>query len=580
LIWDELQMEFRRSQAIRRMLAFALALLSLGLAAPLHAQQGVFTVSGIAVDVTGASAEAARRQAVDEGHLAAMARLLERLLPEAELARAPELDAAEIARLVQDFGVEAEKSSNVRYLATMTFRFKPAAVRDLFRLYGLTYAETQGPRMLVLPVFGRGGAASLWEEPNPWWQVWAVRPSDEGLIPFVTPLGDLSDVSAIDAGGALGPDQARLSAIAERYGVEDQLVTQAILSGDADAGQALLEVVSRRYGRDPAGPFLRRYKQGDDEDLTALLRRAVAGEAGAVERSWKEANLLEAGLQNRIRGRRRPADRAAGARRAGLDQRPRSGLAALSCRHPARCRRHRGVACGCDGAHATLWRTGLWHAGALRRPRGPVESDACAGRRAASGSLYGHHPVRINRLLGHVPNLITLARLLAVPVIVYLVLYGAYTAAFWVFLIAGVSDALDGALARRLGLKSVFGAFLDPLADKALLISVYVVLGYVGAITAWLVILIVFRDLLILGGALLFHTMFHRLTVAPLFVSKINTACQIAFATLVLADLGLEVALPRIQEALIYLVAATTLISGAVYVVKWGRLAMTMESKQ
>jgi len=179
--------------------------------------------------------------------------------------------------------------------------------------------------------------------------------------------------------------------------------------------------------------------------------------------------------------------------------------------------------------------------------------------------------------LSLLPNLITLARLLAVPVTVYLLLESAYTAAFWVFVAAGLSDALDGYLAERLNAHSRIGAFLDPLADKTLIVGVFVTLGYIGHVPVWLVMLIAFRDLLIIGGALLFHTMTHSLKMAPLAISKLNTAAQIALAAVVLAELGLRLSVPYLSPALTYFVGATTFVSGAAYVVKWGRLAVTLE---
>jgi cardiolipin synthase len=180
-------------------------------------------------------------------------------------------------------------------------------------------------------------------------------------------------------------------------------------------------------------------------------------------------------------------------------------------------------------------------------------------------------------VLAWLPNFISLARLLAVPVTVYLLLIGSFQAAFWLFLAAGVSDALDGAIAKHFNASSQVGAFLDPLADKALLMAIYVTLGYLEHMPVWLVILIVFRDLLIIGGAILFHTLTHSLKMEPLLVSKTNTAAQIILAGAVLAELGLELSLPGLVHVLIYVVAATTLVSGAAYVIKWGYRAVTME---
>lgn len=169
------------------------------------------------------------------------------------------------------------------------------------------------------------------------------------------------------------------------------------------------------------------------------------------------------------------------------------------------------------------------------------------------------------------PNLISLARLLAVPLVVWLIIQDRYGLAFWVFAAAGVSDALDGFIAKQFGLRTVIGGFLDPLADKALLMSVYVALGYRGQVDAWLVILIVSRDILIIGGAILYQTLTQSLTMQPLLISKINTGAQIAFATLLLAKLGLDISTDYgIVAAASIFVAATTILSGAAYIAVWG----------
>ena len=175
------------------------------------------------------------------------------------------------------------------------------------------------------------------------------------------------------------------------------------------------------------------------------------------------------------------------------------------------------------------------------------------------------------------PNLITLARLLAVPVTVYLLLESRYTEAFWVFVAAGVSDAADGIIAKRFDVASEVGAYLDPLADKALLVSIFVTLGYLELVAVWLVILIVFRDLLIIGGAILFQTLTQSLRMEPLMVSKANTLAQIVLAALVLAELGLAIGLTPFIHIMVYVTTATTLASGGAYVIKWGRRAVDLE---
>jgi cardiolipin synthase len=176
-----------------------------------------------------------------------------------------------------------------------------------------------------------------------------------------------------------------------------------------------------------------------------------------------------------------------------------------------------------------------------------------------------------------IPNLISLARLFAVPLTVWLLLEARYASAFWVFAAAGASDALDGFIAKRFNRRSVLGSYLDPLADKALLVSVYVALGHVDAIPVWLVILVVFRDILIIGGALLLYTLKQSLRMRPLLISKLNTATQILLVVAVLLGLGYGIDDMGSVRLLVYLAALTTFASGAAYVVSWSRRVAEVE---
>jgi cardiolipin synthase (CMP-forming) len=179
----------------------------------------------------------------------------------------------------------------------------------------------------------------------------------------------------------------------------------------------------------------------------------------------------------------------------------------------------------------------------------------------------------------NLPNLITLARLAAAPLAVYLVLNEAWPAAFWVFVAAGLSDALDGYLANRLGARTLIGGYLDPLADKVLLLGVFVTLGLMHHLPEWLVILVGFREIVIVGGALLVHTATGRLVMQPLMISKINTALQFALAALVLGRLGFGFERGVLTLMATWLVAFTTCASGAAYVVTWGRRLADLESR-
>lgn len=170
-----------------------------------------------------------------------------------------------------------------------------------------------------------------------------------------------------------------------------------------------------------------------------------------------------------------------------------------------------------------------------------------------------------------IPNLITLARILMVPVVVWAIASHTMWLAFVLFLVAGVSDAVDGFLAKRFGMTTELGAYLDPLADKALIVSIYLTLGINGDIPPWLVILVVSRDILIVGGIILSWLMDNPLKIKPLWVSKLNTVAQIAFACVVLGSLGFNLQVPTLRFALMGAVAVLTLLSIGAYLNEWVR---------
>ena len=180
----------------------------------------------------------------------------------------------------------------------------------------------------------------------------------------------------------------------------------------------------------------------------------------------------------------------------------------------------------------------------------------------------------------NIPNLITLGRILLVPVVVWAISSGAMWIAFVLFLAAGISDAVDGFLAKRFGMTSELGAYLDPLADKALIVSIYLALGINNFIPRWLVILVVSRDIMIVGAFLLSWLIGTPLKVKPLLVSKLNTVAQIAFACVVLGSLGFHIEAELLTVALMGLVTALTLLSIAAYVREWVRYMNTAAAKR
>lgn len=168
-------------------------------------------------------------------------------------------------------------------------------------------------------------------------------------------------------------------------------------------------------------------------------------------------------------------------------------------------------------------------------------------------------------------NLITFLRFILVPAIVYALLTGHTGYAFAGFIIAGVSDGIDGLVARHLDQRSELGAYLDPLADKLLLVSVFVVLGLMEELPLWLVVMAVSRDLLIVCAVVLSTVMAHPVEMRPLLVSKANTAVQILLAALVLAELASGGSAGFTRTGLVLLSGILTAASTVAYFVLWLR---------
>jgi cardiolipin synthase len=171
----------------------------------------------------------------------------------------------------------------------------------------------------------------------------------------------------------------------------------------------------------------------------------------------------------------------------------------------------------------------------------------------------------------NIPNLITLGRILLVPIVVWAIVSGQMRIAFILFVVAGVSDGIDGFLAKRFQMKSELGAYLDPLADKALIVSIYISLGIATALPIFLVILVVSRDIMIVSAFLLSLLVGKPMPIRPLMVSKANTAAQIVLAVLVLAEQAFSFNVALASQLMIALVAILTLLSIAFYLAEWVR---------
>jgi cardiolipin synthase len=173
----------------------------------------------------------------------------------------------------------------------------------------------------------------------------------------------------------------------------------------------------------------------------------------------------------------------------------------------------------------------------------------------------------------HIPNMISILRIILTVPTAWMLLIQRFDIALLLFLISGISDGLDGFLAKRFDWQSSLGGLLDPLADKFLLVSSLLALGWLGLIPWWLVTVAILRDLVIVTGATVYHLRIKHLKAEPSLISKINTVVQIVLVLAVVLDQALFTLPEFIITGLIWLTLATTLLSGFDYVWVWSRRA-------
>jgi hypothetical protein len=247
----------------------------------------VYTITGVPIDATAANAQQARDQAIVQGQRRAARLLLERLALRADHPRLPQIDANTAGNLVAGFQIANERTSPVRYLADLTVSFRPEAVRTLMREAGIPIAETPSAPVLVLPVWGSGSAAQLFDERNPWREAWLKIAAGKGLVPLLTPLGDLGDLQAISPEQATAGQQAALAAIAQRYGASAVIVAQA----SGATGETIDQLIVTRYAIGGGAP--QRITVAPRRPPEALLATAIAI-SQEVEEAWKSSSTAAA----------------------------------------------------------------------------------------------------------------------------------------------------------------------------------------------------------------------------------------------------------------------------------------------
>ncbi|MDR3438445.1 DUF2066 domain-containing protein [Telmatospirillum sp.] len=268
------------------------AALAVFLPGPLFAQSvDPFTVRNVQVDISADNVSVARDRALADGQRQALDLLLQRLTAPADWSRLPKLSGSDIDNAVLDVGIDHEKRSTVRYLATLSVRFKPDAIRRLLRGANIAYAEWRGRPVAVLPVFQADGTPQLSEPANPWREAWRGGAA-QGIVPMIVPTAEqLDGVTTAQQAASAGPEV--LAAVAQRFNTQDVLVAVATQQR-LDGGKVKVDVVLTGTG--PIGGGLagtRSYDGQAGETLDMVLRRAVEDVAKTANDNWKGGNLLQ-----------------------------------------------------------------------------------------------------------------------------------------------------------------------------------------------------------------------------------------------------------------------------------------------
>lgn len=248
----------------------------------------VFTITGISIDATAETATLARNAAVAEGERRALEILLRRLALQEDWSLLPAVDAAMAEGMVRSFQVANEKRSATRYLATLSVRFQPAAVRNIFTARSIPYSESRERTAVIVPILTDETGDRLWDEGNAWTSAWAGTDLDNILTPMVAPLGDIGDMTTLSVEQALGGDRPALSNLATRYGADRVMVAHA-QTGDTP-GSLRVRVVTYPVGDGSAKTW-----SGSESNAPSLQTAAyrLAGRfVDATQAEWKRASTV------------------------------------------------------------------------------------------------------------------------------------------------------------------------------------------------------------------------------------------------------------------------------------------------
>ncbi|MBE7637148.1 DUF2066 domain-containing protein [Sneathiella sp. P13V-1] len=275
------------------------------------AGEDFYTIRGISVDKTAASALEARQQAVAEGQRRAFSALYRKLTLKTDRGAMPQLSEEELTSMITGFQVSGEKTSAGRYIADLSYEFRREMILPILEANNIPYSESVSKPIVVLPVFDDRGVKNLWNEPNPWRDVWLnifeggagpegsqSRKDDWAqtkLLPIVVPSGTIDDFKAITVDQAVYLDKDGVANITDIYGAGAVLVAYATLQNNN--GVRRLDISYQRS--DFLSPAVVETFTGGDTDED-IFRAAIFDVVLNLQEGWKDQNILDRSIQNRL----------------------------------------------------------------------------------------------------------------------------------------------------------------------------------------------------------------------------------------------------------------------------------------
>lgn len=269
---------------------------------PVSAQRADLYAVRQPVDATAKSAAQAQEKAIAEGRVKAANTIMQRMALKADWPKLPKITPQQAGQMLISIGVENERRSTVRYLATLVARFHAQGFRDLFKQAKIRYAETTSNPVMIFPVYEKDGKKILWDQPTPWRDAWTQLPAQSGLVPLLTPLGDLTDINDVGGSDKILDMPEKLSKIAQRYGAQDYIIASAQETFNQKLKRPVVNIRLDRFGQVPKAKIVNEpfASSSAEAGLESLLVSIALRSKELIEESWKNDNLVSIGEDKKL----------------------------------------------------------------------------------------------------------------------------------------------------------------------------------------------------------------------------------------------------------------------------------------